>query len=343
MNMWFARLGRCVCSIPFLRRIVERKRHPWFAGFEQTSVRSCDSPVEASPAEVASALPSPIMFLARGHSGTTPLAKILEMAGVYMGNRGDRNALNSTLDALYWIYGFQRPLVVELFRPPNGCFLDQALVTPATLECLNRHLRSYTGGNWGFKTCAGMFAHPLYRAVFPEAKYIYLIRDGRDVILSGNGFFHLTHPFSRYRHWEYFKLITFGISNDIDSCPFDFPEEPWGSDPVMQNRFWIQAKSWREHVRMVEHLKKAGKLSPNVHTVRYEHLCENPVSVLKQLFAFLEIELAEEVKNFATKMLHTESIGRWRRYSKYISDCNEDMESVFESMEPELELLGYLE
>lgn len=338
-----SRTKRWISSIPALHRVVGLVYHPWFNGLEVDGTSLPCASLTGPVGELLGLmdLPAPILFLARGHSGTTPLARILARAGVYIGNGQDQNALNRTLDALYWVFGFQRTLIPKLFEPGVGCLIDERVVTAAALECLRHHLSSYSDGPWGFKTCAGMFCHSLYQYVFPQAKYIYLIRDGRDVILSGNGFFHLTCPFTRQQHWEYYKLITFGISDDVHLCPFEFPERPYGNDEVMRNRFWIQAKSWREHVRMVEHLRKTGQLSPDVYTVRYEELCRDPIPNLEQLFCFLEIELTSKVKELAMLSLHARSIGRWKQYERYVSDCAEDMEAVFASMEPELELLGY--
>jgi hypothetical protein len=324
---------------------MSRLYHPWFAGFKGGRLSFPVNPLP--PSEVRSEPPadlsSPILFLARGHSGTTPLARILSVAGVHMGDPHDPRALNRTLDALYWVFGFQRTLLPLLFEPGSGCQVDGRAAVLIALECLRRHWGdSYRGGRWGFKTCAGMFAHPLYRYVFPRAKYIYLLRDGRDIILSGNGFFHLTHPFSRYQHWDYFKMITFGLTGDAGGCPFDLPERPSRNDAFMRNRFWVQARSWREHVRMVEHLREENLLSPDVHTLRYEDLCQDPVSVLGPLFRFLDLELTDEVKDFAHQYLHARSIGKWKHYERHVADCDEEMEAVFASMEPELRSLGYV-
>jgi hypothetical protein len=321
------------------------KAHPWFSAFKADHIVIPDEVTGCSPSQISRSidLAAPILFMARGHSGTRALAGILAQAGVWIGNIQDKYALNRTLDSLYWSLGFQRPLMTRLFRYGVGCLIDEQIVTAVGLECLIRHLGSYAGGPWGFKTCAGMFCHSLYRYLFPRARYIYLIRDGRDVVLSENGFFHLTKPQSRRQHWEFFKFITFGISDDVHTCPFRFPEKPHRNDAVMQNRFWIQAKSWREHVRMVERLRETGQLSPSVFTMRYEELCRDPIPILQQLFGFLEIDLATEAKEWAVKSLHTASIGRWKKYEQYVNNCNEDIQAVFASMEPELELLGYTE
>lgn len=326
-----------------LRKITGFLYHPWYYGLSikdpfKLKTRSC-FPFEQDDSMVD--LPGPILFLARGHSGTTPLTKILIKAGIFMGDVQNKYSLNHTLDALYWVFGFQRTLLPKLFKPGIGSLIDENLARLVATECLSHHLKSYSNGLWGFKTCAGMFCHSLYQYIFPRAKYIYLVRDGRDVILSGNGYFHLTHPFSRYQHWEYFKIITFGISNDLHKCPFVFPGTPQKNDLVIKNRFWTQAKSWREHVRMVEHLQERKELSPNVHFIRYEELCQNPIPVLERLFNFLQVELTEETKNFAMQNLYTHSIGKWKHYHRYISDYEENMEMVFATMKPELERLGY--
>lgn len=328
--------------------LVRRNRtgaHPWFNGFRADDVVIPDRIPGCPPDQISRSLDlsAPILILARGRSGTKALANILAKARVYMGDVQDKQALNRHLDSLYWSLGFQRPLITRLFRYGIGCLIDERVVTAVGVECLRRHLRSYTGGPWGFKTCAGMFCHSLYQYLFPRAKYIYLIRDGRDVILSENGFFQLTRPQSRRQHWDFFKIITFGISNDIHLCPFKFPEEPDRNDTAMRNRFWIQAKSWREHVRMVEHLRRTGQLSPNVFTIRYEELCGDPIPILERLFCFLEIELTTDAKEWASQSLYTASTGRWRRHEQYVNHCDEDMQAVFASMEPELELVGYTE
>ncbi len=287
-------------------------------------------------------LPQPILFLARGHSGTRALAYFMEQAGVYMGTTRDPYNLNSTYDSLYWTYGFQRYLVPKLFQSGQGFRSDDRLIEQVGEDCVRRHLAYYKKGPWGFKTCEGMFAHPMYRHIFPSAKYIYLIRDGRDVIISGDGYLTLTNPSSRYQHWDYFLLITFGVQNDKNDCPFPFPENPEPGDSVMQNRFWVQAKSWREHVRMVEYLRITKILSDQVYTIKYEDLCHYPIEQLKSLFLFLELNWTEKLEKTAKNIFHTQSIGRWKHYKKYIGNHSENMDAVFQSMEPELRLLKYL-
>jgi hypothetical protein len=219
--------------------------------------------------------------------------------------------------------------------------LDKSAVRAAANSCLQRHLGQDRKGPWGFKTCGAMFCLPLYQEVFPNARYIYLVRDGRDVTISGGGGLYLANPTSRYHDWNYFKIITFGISNDVNACPFGFPAIPTPDDAVMRNKYWIQARSWCEHVRMMERLEQDGTAASPMFTLRYEDLCTNPVGSLEALFAFLGLPLSDEVRQAATKMVYAKSVGRWKNYRQHVVDCDEDMEAVFASMEPELKRLGY--
>ncbi|MBN1674480.1 MAG: sulfotransferase domain-containing protein [Kiritimatiellae bacterium] len=345
MTKALRRAGRSVRAR--IRAAVGRRKrsapHPWFAGFvdDDKDIAARVPSVVPRDAAPSADLSAPVLFLAAGHSGTTPLTRVLEQAGVYIGNREDPDSLNPTYDSLYWAYGFERTLVPKLWRQGQGCELDPGMVTTVGLACLRRHLSAYRGGPWGFKTCCAMFGHALYRFLFPHARYIHLVRDGRDLVLSGNGYLYLTKRSSRKQHWHYFKIITFGLSDDIASCPFPFPDSPGEHDPVMENRFWIAAKWWKEHVRMMEHLRANSELSPQVHTVRYEELCGNPVPVLADLFRFLDVEFTESTAEFARSLFYTTSIGRWKEWQRHVSGCSEDMDGVFAGMRQELESLGY--
>lgn len=317
--------------------------HPWYYGFKMNGFFIPDT-ISGLPLDQINSsldLSAPILFMARGHSGTRALTKLLEVSGVYMGNTQDKNSLNDTYDSLYWTFGFQRTLVPKLFKWETGCLINEPIVTTVGLECLQYHLSQYSGGHWGFKTCAGMFCHTLYRYLFPHAKYIYLVRDGRDVVLSGSGIFHLTGSEHGHPHWEYFKTITFGISNDLHACPFRFPEKKAKIEQLVQNKYWIQAKSWKEHVRMMEYLKQTDQLSPNVHMIRYEDLCYDPIPVIEDLFNFLELELTDAIRNYASQLFHTKSIGRWKEYQQSANNQEENIDMVFDFMKPELELLSY--
>ncbi|NOQ22407.1 MAG: hypothetical protein GQ565_07140 [Candidatus Aegiribacteria sp.] len=331
-----------------ISRILLRKRvktksrstdrsHPWYEGFKFNVVEETDQKTYFT------SLPPPILFLSRGHSGTRALSHLLQRAGIYMGNIIDPYCLNQTEDALYWVYGFQRELVPQLFKYGKGCSNIPDLVDSVGKVCISHHMSAYKGGPWGFKTCAGSFSHQLYNYLFPNAKYIYLLRDGRDVILSNNGKFHMAgHSPITTPHWEYFRIITSGISNDFSQWPFQFNHEDEMEQRTWQNRFWIQAKSWREDIRMMEFLKETSQLSDSVYTIKYEELCANPTRSIKDLFNFLNIPINADVVSFASKHFYTTSVSKWKNWKNYVFDTNEDLDKIFDEMKTELILTKYL-
>ncbi len=264
-------------------------------------------------------------------------------AGIDMGDPNDAEVLNRTCDSLPFTYRFQREILPGRFTVGSGALakFDESLHAVG-VSCVSDHLKGREPDRWGFKTCDGMFSHEYYRALFPRAKFVYLVRDGRDVILSGNGYFQMTNPSSRGLHWDYFWILTFGLSDDASRAPFEIPASPRSEDDVIRHRYWIQAKSWIEHVRMVEALRNERRLAPDTLFVRYEDLCQEPEKEVARLLDFLEMPMVDGVRRYFETELHADSIGKWRRYHRYINGSEESMAEVFALMEPELRLLGYL-
>jgi sulfotransferase family protein len=104
---------------------------------------------------------------------------------------------------------------------------------------------------------------PTLHALFPRARFVHIIRDGRDVALS---------------------LLAWAKSPRIVGRRL-----PWSEDPVA-----CAALHWEWHVRLA---REAGKaLGPDLyHEVRYERLVSAPTESLAPLCAFLEIPHSERM------------------------------------------------
>lgn len=257
------------------------------------------------------------------------MTKILERNGVFIGSP---SALNNTNDSLPFTYDFQRGLLPKFWKWTEGCYPQKETINAILSQCYRKHLAGYKGGPWAIKTCAGMFCHAMYRMVFPEAKYIYMVRDGRDVVTSGDGHFHLTNPSSREKDWDYFKIITCGLTGFSD-LPWHIQKNlqtgPKEDDRIMKNRFLIQARSWVEHIRMMERLRRDNRLSTQVYTIRYEELCEYPTTTVGKLLDWLEIPYKN--KEFGKKVAHMKSIHKDNKLTRDVRDM----------LEPELKRLKY--
>ena len=107
---------------------------------------------------------------------------------------------------------------------------------------------------------------PLLHALFPRARFIHIIRDGRDVALS-----------------------TMEWANE-DKGPGKL--ELWRTDPLATCALW-----WRRQVSIGCH--DGRPLGPETYTeVRYEALVQDPEPELRRLSGFLDLEYSPEMAHF---------------------------------------------
>lgn len=130
-----------------------------------------------------SALPPPVVVFNKSHSGSRLLARLMAASGVFMG--ADCNESADALPVLKLVRYFvehYHPDASALWdgaRPPDGALLG--LVEGVFAD----HLRGHDGVQpWGWKLCETVYALPLIAFLFPGARFVHLIRDGRDVAFS---------------------------------------------------------------------------------------------------------------------------------------------------------------
>ena len=131
---------------------------------------------------------APIVVAGTGGSGTRAVVKFLVKCGVDMGET------NGVGDALAFVGLLDRHInsVLELTRdsnydPANLPSQLRAEVVADYLEAARKHRPKRSGaGKWGFKNPRHIFLLPLLNIALPKATFIHVVRDGRDMLLSGN-------------------------------------------------------------------------------------------------------------------------------------------------------------
>jgi hypothetical protein len=133
---------------------------------------------------------------------------------------------------------------------------------------------------WGWKNPRNMWLIPFYVSIYPELKFIHVIRDGRDMSLSGNLFLLRTHGDS-----------LLGAS--------------WKDDPEA-----AQMEAWtRGNIRAAE---AARHCAPgNYFLLRYEDLCRNPRPTVENIFEFLGGPEGL-IDTAASEIRPSSGIGRWQ-------------------------------
>lgn len=179
------------------------------------------------------------------------------------------------------------------------------------------------------KNPRGTLRIPFMRAVFPEAKLIHIVRDGRDVACS-------LLPGMGGAEWRHLK--------------------PPGWRKLFETHTGVRrcALAWREIVEIA-----LGDLEGVPHLlVRYEDLVADPRPVAAQIAAYLDIDEHPDYQAFCARVQnslvdsyrargsrkwdrddHTLRVGRWRELAR---ERPAEMEEVAELLGSLLERLGYV-
>lgn len=122
----------------------------------------------------------PVVVFNKSHSGSRMLARLLDGAGIAMGAH-----LNESWDSLdvlelvEYLVNRYYPDYSPLWRPDRPADRELASLIERVFE---RHLDGIAAGRpWGWKLCETAYVLPVLDHCFPGARYVHLIRDGRDV------------------------------------------------------------------------------------------------------------------------------------------------------------------
>jgi len=260
---------------------------------------------------------APIVIGGCGRSGTTLLRMMLDShPRICCGPESSvfrRRALDP--DALADRFGIDRGAVRAVY--------DVSASRPAFIEAFAALcLRSTGKARWAEKTPRNISRIGAIFRYFPQARFVHVLRDGRDVACSLR-----THPRHRVVDGRLLPLRTW---KPIAGCA-----RRWRNDIECSRPFWND---------------------PRFHVLRYEELVRNPRDVLSRLMTFIgepwdEAVLAHaaggsafrDATQFAQNpealgAVHTSSIGRWQR------ELDADDRRIFKRIAgPLLVELGYVQ
>jgi hypothetical protein len=132
---------------------------------------------------------NPIVVFATGGSGTRAVAAFLSACGIGMGNR-----VNNPGDAISFtpVVNTYANRVIETTRSLDyeAEKLDPELCRAAVedyRQAADRHRQGYASdAPWGFKHPRNIFLLPILDVAFPDAVFVHVVRDGRDMLLARN-------------------------------------------------------------------------------------------------------------------------------------------------------------
>lgn len=177
------------------------------------------------------------------------------------------------------------------------------------------------------KTCANSLRVGFVDRIVPDAKYIFLTRDGRDVVASARK--RWTAPLDvRYvakKAWyvpktdlpyyaaRYFSNRIYRLVSGSKRLAFWGPQFA-GIQSLLatQSLEQVCAAQWARSV--ARSIEAFNVMQPDrIHTIRYEHFVTAPREELKHLIEFLGVDLLGASLDDAVSGVKAQSIGNWRR------------------------------
>jgi hypothetical protein len=236
----------------------------------------------------------PVVVFCKSHSGSRLLVDLLEACGIFMGS--NQNASGDSWDLLPIV----RYLVTRHY-PDYSAVLrgEDELLEDMFNTALCRHLAGYDtsgGRGWGWKLCETTFILPVVDWLFPGARFIHLIRDGRDVAFSD-------HTGATDEFW---RKVFFDRA-DIAS----WQGMPLTGSSYRRRPHLFNAQHWLNSTTVGHRATTA--LRGRCLELRYEDICGHPDAAVARLHAFL----GEAPSEIVLPAIHTNSIGKFRRQPRH--------------------------
>ncbi len=199
---------------------------------------------------------------------------------------------------------------------------EAADLAAATARAFERHLNGYDpagGRQWGWKLCETLYALPFFAFLFPLAKVIHVLRDGRDVAWSDHVAPELLFWRKVYfntatvRHWRGHALTNAAY----ERASHLFNALHW-TNSVEQGRAY------------------GSMLGEHYREVRYEALCSDCAGTMGSLMDWLGVPVNSSALERLAGTIHNRSIGKHR------TKPPRQVRAVLRLIKPTLESLGYL-
>ena len=249
----------------------------------------------------------PVILMGRGHSGTRVLSWICTHLGVDLGTRDDL-ATGDVGDTR-----FSSEIVAIALRSVGITRPEQ--VPPALADRFRRAVyRFYQGlgqpsGMWGWKFPETYLIGPCVATVFPEARYLHLVRDGRDLAFKA----HLTDNPRRRLGRAVLKSV----------------------GALRRPRHLQAALSWAYQVDQFDAFRPC--LAPEqVLDLTFEQICANPGDAAARICAFLGVPMTEACRRYLDEDIDPGKISQHRELDPVL------VREVEAEIAPSLRRYGYL-
>lgn len=275
-------------------------------------------PTLASLKERYSDWPHPIIVFNKSHSGSRLLARLLETSGVFMG--AHQNDSRDSLDILELVTALVVRYYPDYTKRWTELMSDLHMGELAE-SVFTKHLVGFdrrAGTPWGWKFCETGYVLPVMAHLFPRAKFIHLVRDGRDV-----GACNHLGPDNAFWRKIYFNT------------------DRWTLKTIWYNKWLYPLRShvynaihWRNSVEVGR--RYAATLGERCFEVRYEDLCLDFAGTAASTLRFIGMDNKAEAVSRLLPLVYATSVNKFRSLARW------KQRSILRITSPMLRELGYL-
>lgn len=256
----------------------------------------------------------PVVIIGAGRSGTNMLRDVLtQLPGFGTWPCDEINYI--------WRHGNTR-FPTDEFDPQQATPAVKAYIRRTFTRFANDNKLTYVVE----KTCANSLRVGFVDAIIPNAKYIFIVRDGRDVVSSAlkrwSAPLELDYVFKKARYIPPSDLPYYGtryLGNRVyrllsreKRLAFWGPRFQ-GMQELLQERSLpeVCAYQWK---RCVERAEMDFRNIPpeRVYKLRYEDLVRDPGAEFQNILRFLETKMEKQQAGQLGKAISTASVGKWQ-------------------------------
>ncbi len=234
---------------------------------------------------------SPLVIGATEGSGTRAIAQICEKIGYFMGG-----SCTNSYDSLAIIPFYDKWIDVALSQNMGSLTDNQTREMFLDFQkCIEKHREDipFDSAMWGWKNYRSIYMVPFFRALYPEMKFLHIVRDGRDIAFSVD-------------HKKFVRYAQTYLGQKWDTLPF----------PHISMLMW-------EATNLTIASFGEQKMGKNYLRIRFEDLCENPHGIIKVLRRFLGINIPDIAELLYGINLNANT-GVWQTYPiDFVEDLKE--------------------
>ncbi|WP_022793416.1 sulfotransferase family protein [Marinococcus halotolerans] len=243
---------------------------------------------------------SPVIVIGMHRSGTTMLSKHLEKAGIFMGEKKEKNneslfflELNKWILRQCYARWDEVERYYELEKHPS---LKKEIINKMSfdikfykkLRYLHKNLKFTNLGEFGWKDPQNTFTVDLWKEIFPKAKIIHIYRNPIDVAKS-----------LQNREINNIKNFESSLKNRIKKNILNKDIDYINSFKVLNLDGGIDL--WEKYMTKAKLVEK--KYKGSVYSFSYEEYLRNPKMYLKNISQFLKVDFEDKELNFISQNL----------------------------------------